>query len=59
MQEIKCIGNRILIIEKIGENIGINIYWKDKKLATPVLTKDEALKLVGELNGLIRFNTGT
>jgi len=55
---IKCIGRRTIVVEKIENKIGLAIYWKgNRRLATLQLEKDEAVKLVGELNGLIRFNS--
>ena len=55
--EIKCIGRRRIEIKKIDDKISLVIYWKDRTLATLQFEKDEALKLIGELNGLIRFDS--
>ena len=52
---IKCIGHRTVEVEKINGKITLTIYWKDKRLSGLQFEKEEALKLVGELNGLIRF----
>lgn len=53
--QIKCIGNRKIEVFRDGVNIAIKLTWRDKYLSTLLLEKEEALKLVGELNGLIRF----
>jgi hypothetical protein len=56
--EIKCIGRRTIRVEKFDNLIHLAIMWKgDRRIATLQLEKEEALKLVGELNGLIRFNS--
>ena len=56
MPEIKCIGRRGILVEKIGDKIALAIMFKgDRRLATLQMEKEEAIKLVGELNGLIRF----
>lgn len=57
--QIKCIGRRIVEIKKIDDNISLVIHWKDRIIATLQFEKEEALKLVGELNGLIRFDPST
>ena len=58
MPEIKCIGRRTILVEKLGDKIGLAIIWRGiRRLATLQLEKSEALKLVGELNGLIRFDS--
>ena len=58
MPEIKCIGRRTILVEKLDDKIGLAIIWRGtRRLATLQLEKEEALKLVGELNGLIRFDS--
>ena len=60
METIKCIGRRTIVVEKMDNNISLAIYWKgDRRIATLQLEKSEALKLVGELNGIIRPFTST
>ena len=60
METIKCIGRRTIVVEKMDKTISLAIYWKgDRRIATLQLEKNEALKLVGELNGLIRPFTST
>jgi hypothetical protein len=55
--QVKCIGRRRIDVIRIDNNIGLKITVDGKDVATPVLEKDEAIKLVGELNGIIRFDT--
>lgn len=57
--QVKCIGRRRIDVIKVDNNIGLKITIDGKDVATPVLERDEAIKLVGELNGIIRFNSGT
>jgi len=54
---VKCIGRRTVEVKKIDDKISLTIHWKDRPLATLQFEKEEALKLVGELNGFIRFDT--
>ena len=55
--QINCLGRRSILVEKIGDKIGLAIIWKgERRLATLQLKKDDALKLVGELNEIIRFD---
>lgn len=55
--EIKCVGRRRVIVKKENNLIILEILWKNRTIAGLQFEKDEALKLVGELNGLIRFDT--
>ena len=57
--QIKCIGNRRIDVINDGNTISLKLTLKGNYLATLVLEKDEAIKLVGELNGVIRFNRST
>ena len=58
MPEIKCVGRRTILVEKLDDKIGLAIIWRGtRRLATLQHEKSEALKLVGELNGLIRFDS--
>jgi hypothetical protein len=54
---IKCVGRRTILVSGKDGKVLIEIKILDKHLATLVLEKDEAVRLVGELNGLIRFDT--
>lgn len=54
--EINCVGRRRLKISKVDDKIAITILWKDRQLANILLLKDDCIKLIGELNGCVRFD---
>jgi hypothetical protein len=56
--QIKCVGRRRLQVTKIDNEIAITILWKDRILATLMITKAEAVKLTEALDGLIGINPG-
>jgi len=57
MAQIKCIGRRTVEVAKIDNHITLVIYWKGKRMTGLQFEKEDVIKLVGDLNGIIRFDT--
>ena len=51
---VNCVGRRWIIIDRAGKDTVLHIMWKDHRLATLVLEKEEAKKLSAQVDTAVK-----